>query len=82
MGSKLLGVLRKTLRWFSTGQMFKTLIINKIDFLNGKRKENEKTDGNGKQKQEQGLEREWGREGERGRERETGSTQATSGTPY
>jgi hypothetical protein len=42
MGTKLLGVLRKTLRWSSTDQMFK-----KSGFLNGKRKENGKTDGNG-----------------------------------
>jgi hypothetical protein len=40
MGSKLVGVLKKTLRWFFTGQMLKNL--KKSGFLNGK------TDGSGK----------------------------------
>jgi hypothetical protein len=50
INSKLLGILRETLRWSSTGQMFKTLFL--LVFLNGKRKKNGKTGGNGKQKQE------------------------------
>jgi hypothetical protein len=75
MGPTLLGVPRKTLRWSSTGQMFKKR------FLNGKRrKENGKTGGNGKQKQERELEQEQGAERERGREQETVSTGATPGT--
>jgi hypothetical protein len=67
IGSQLLGVLRRTLRWSSTRQMFK-----KLFFLNGfideKPTRNGKMDGNKKQ--------------ERGREREMCSTRATLGTPY
>jgi hypothetical protein len=35
MGSTLLGVLRKTLWWSSTGQMFKTLILKYRVFQTG-----------------------------------------------
>jgi hypothetical protein len=84
MGSQLLGELRRTLRWSSTGKMLKKNYFKKWSFLNGKLKENGKTEGNGKQKQEQerGRERERRRERERGRERETCSTRATPGTPH
>jgi hypothetical protein len=55
MDPKLLGVLRKTLRWSSTSQMFKKL-IKKMVFLNEKRTRTGKMDGN--EVQERGRERE------------------------
>jgi hypothetical protein len=48
MGSKLLGVLRRTLRWSSNSQKLKNLIL-KIGFLNEKHKRSGKTDKKGKQ---------------------------------
>jgi hypothetical protein len=50
MGPTLLGVVRKTLWWSSTGQMFKKLILKKSVFFYGKWKngrDREKTPGTG-----------------------------------
>jgi hypothetical protein len=35
MGSKLLGILSWTPRWFSTGQMFKKPLLLNVLFING-----------------------------------------------
>jgi hypothetical protein len=45
MGSKLLGVLRKTLRWFPTGQMLKKQLIlkNRIFYTGNGRKTGKRT---------------------------------------
>jgi hypothetical protein len=53
MGSKLLGVLRKTLRWSSNGQMFKKLSLKNRFFqmgngrITGKRTGNKNRNGGG-----------------------------------
>jgi hypothetical protein len=62
MGSKLLGVLKGTLRWFSTGQMFKKLILKIRVFVNMKWTGNGKTDQNGTQERVREREQERGRE--------------------
>jgi hypothetical protein len=49
MGSKLLGVLRRTLRWSSNSQKFKKLILKIWFFKRETQKKRENSNGDGKQ---------------------------------